>query len=122
MSKFTAGNSRAAKLSNEQVLEMRSLYTTEGWTQGTLARKFGVSVNTVGAIVRGETRQNVPMPVRPEDIVKSLQRLEESQGAKVLDKLRQDVAAVPELRASRNLKKLTDPKGAEKFGVTDKGD
>lgn len=71
-------NPRAAKLSNEQVFEMRSLYNTGEWSQGALARRFGVAINTVGGIVRGETRQAVPMPVNGTD--KALDELAINKG------------------------------------------
>ena len=56
---FSKGNTRAAKLSNEDVLKLREEYS-QGASQGSLARKYGLSVGQVGRIVRGESRQVVP--------------------------------------------------------------
>lgn len=78
MPKFTLGNIRSAKLSNEQVYEMRNLYA-EGATQAYLSRTFGVSVNTVGRIVRGESRQGVPLVMVKEDHEEAQKRLMEFQ-------------------------------------------
>jgi DNA-binding transcriptional regulator LsrR (DeoR family) len=55
--KFTRGHRRAAKLTPEQVLEIRRLYSEEGWTQSRLSLTFGMSVGQIGRIVRGEQWQ-----------------------------------------------------------------
>jgi transcriptional regulator with XRE-family HTH domain len=47
-------NQNTAKLTVEQVEEIRRLKEIEGWTNLTLARKFGVSERQISAIVRGE--------------------------------------------------------------------
>ncbi len=46
------------KLTPEQVREIRRLHAAENWTFTTLARQFGVSVQTISAIVRGESWKN----------------------------------------------------------------
>lgn len=68
MSKFHKGNIRARKLTASQVLEMRELYHEQAWTQSALARRYQVSVITVGRIVRGESWQSFAMPVNATDI------------------------------------------------------
>lgn len=60
MSKSQRGNTRAAKLTNAQVMEVRQRYA-EGETQGALCRAFGMSVVQIGRIVRGESRRNLPV-------------------------------------------------------------
>jgi hypothetical protein len=51
---FGKGNNRGAKLTGQQVLALRQLYA-DGATQGSLARRYGISVNQIGRIVRGES-------------------------------------------------------------------
>ncbi len=50
---FERKNSKAAKLTPEDVRAIRKYYA-EGATQGDLCRHFGVSVGQIGRIVRGE--------------------------------------------------------------------
>jgi uncharacterized protein YjcR len=73
---FSRGNRRGAKLSPGQVLELREAYAA-GETQGSLARKYGVSVGQVGRIVRGESWGEA----RQDDINASLARLKEALAA-----------------------------------------
>ena len=68
MPKFTLGHHRAAKLSPSQVLELRTLYAEQGWSQGRLARHFGLSVGQVGRIVRGESWQSYTRIPTDEEI------------------------------------------------------
>lgn len=56
---FQRGNRKASRLTGEQVLEIRALYQMRGVTQGSLARKFQVSVNTIANIVNGLTWQSL---------------------------------------------------------------
>jgi hypothetical protein len=56
--KFTRGHRRSAKLTPGQVLEIRRLYSEEGWTQSRLSLTFGMSVGQIGRIVRGEQWQS----------------------------------------------------------------
>lgn len=53
---FKKGNSRAGKITPAEVFEMREAYAA-GDSQGTLARRFQLSVGQVGRIVRGESWQ-----------------------------------------------------------------
>ena len=88
MSKFSPHNTKGAKISNDQVLELRQLYHEEGWTQAQLARKYQVNVNTVGRIVRGESRQQVPMATEsPEDIRKRLVALQDQTNQAAVNRL-----------------------------------
>ena len=90
MTKFQLGHRRSSKLSPDQVLEIRRLYSELNWSQGRLAREFGMSVGQIGRIVRGEhwqeytqipTEQEIehqlvvgPKP-DPEELKASLERL-----------------------------------------------
>lgn len=69
--KFTKGHRQAGKLNGEQVLRIRELYGA-GYSQGSLARTFQVTIGTIGRIVRGESWQgiaNAPEPlVNPPDL------------------------------------------------------
>jgi len=95
---FTKHNRKASKLTAEQVLEIRALYTMRGVTQPMLARQFGVSGTTISNIVNGVTWQGVveemngpvlnhPPPrgaaVQPtdEEIARSVARLREKLNA-----------------------------------------
>lgn len=84
MSAFTQQNSKASKLSASEVVEIRRLYL-EGMTQGALCREFGVSIVTIGRIVRGETWQRLPVAEKPL----SEGEMKESQ-ARVLAMLAED--------------------------------
>lgn len=59
---FPMGNSKAGKLTRTQVIDIRVKYHQEEWSQGRLARYFGVTIGTIGRIVRGETWQTVQHP------------------------------------------------------------
>ena len=49
---------RTKRLSDAQVIEIRHLHS-EGYTQGSIAKHFGVSIGTIGRIVRYEVHQRV---------------------------------------------------------------
>ena len=120
MSKFSRGNTRAAKLSNEDVFEMRRLYQDEGWTQAQLSRHFGVVVNTVGRIVRGESRQRVEMPADPSAIAARLMDLQNRQD--VVSRLSADIANHPDTKARKvqeELDQFADPNAKAKYGLDD---
>lgn len=57
--RFGMGNSRASTLNELDVVEIREKYWQQGFTQGALARLKGVTVGTIGRVVRGETWQHV---------------------------------------------------------------
>jgi hypothetical protein len=48
-----------AKLTADDVRDIRRLYATGGWSQDTLARMYGVTQQAIGAVVRGETWKHV---------------------------------------------------------------
>jgi len=50
------------KLTDEQVLEMRTLYATGDYKQGILAKQFGISFQTASRILRGEERVKIEGP------------------------------------------------------------
>lgn len=60
MTLMQKANKKAAKLTVEQVAEIRRLYG-EGYTQGSICRHFGVTIGTIGRIVRGESWAEAPM-------------------------------------------------------------
>lgn len=68
MSKFSRSNTRAAKLTADQVLEMRRLYHDERWSQGRLAQRYGISSCQVGRIVRGESWQQYGGTVSDDEL------------------------------------------------------
>lgn len=61
MPSFNRGNLKSAKLTPEQVYDIRQKYT-EGWTQAALARLYQVTTGTIGRIVRGEAWQQFANP------------------------------------------------------------
>lgn len=63
--KFRQGNVQGKKLTPSKVYEMRQRFFEQGWTQGALAREYGVSVGQVGRITRGESWQQYQMPEDP---------------------------------------------------------
>lgn len=113
MSKFRQHNTRAARLTPEEVYQIRQEYEA-GTTQGELCRKYGVSVGTIGRIVRGETWNQFQGPravqtydlPRPSDseIQESERRLRESleptsqRSEEVLAKLAEAVKRTPEVQ------------------------
>lgn len=82
MSKFGIHNSKSAKLSPSQVLELRQRYR-DGWTQGALARLYQISVGQVGRICRGESWQGYQNPAAEPtetEIEASMRRVAHEQG------------------------------------------
>jgi hypothetical protein len=63
MSAFQRHNRTAAKLTGEQVVEIRERYAFERVTQAQLSREYGVSLNTIANIVNGLSWQGVGMQV-----------------------------------------------------------
>ena len=57
--RFQGRNTRAARLTAGQVVEIRQRYAA-GESQGMLSRVFEVSLGQIGRIVRGESWQHVP--------------------------------------------------------------
>lgn len=84
MSKMRKYNTRSAKLSNSQVIEIRQHYA-DGWSQGRLAREFDMSVVQIGRIVRGESHRGLKsfksereLRLEAENLVIDPQELRES--------------------------------------------
>lgn len=81
MALFHRNNTRSAKVSATQVLEMRQLYA-EGWTQGKLSREYRLSIGQVGRIVRNESwnqlletpKSKVELARESEELFKKLQK------------------------------------------------
>ena len=71
---FNRGHSAAAKLTAQQVLEIRQHYNA-GWTQGRLSREYRVSIGQIGRIVRGEAWQQYRQEVHPDEIEDSIARI-----------------------------------------------
>lgn len=115
MGKFNRGNSKAAKLNAEKVHEILEKYNSQGYTQARLCREYGVGVNTIGRIVRGESWQSVPTPAREptqDEINASM--------ARILQLLNVDAAKLPiakEIAADKALDLLLDPERAKAYGA-----
>lgn len=58
---FQRRNTRSAKLTSTQVLEIRQRYA-DGETQASLCRAFGMAIGQIGRIVRGESWAHLPTP------------------------------------------------------------
>jgi plasmid maintenance system antidote protein VapI len=100
MTKFTQGNARAAKLSNEDVMDMRQKFFDEGWSQAKLARHYQVHINTVGRIVRGESRQRVPMMTEtPEVISNRVWELQQQINREAEEKLKSAMLKDPAIKS-----------------------
>jgi transcriptional regulator with XRE-family HTH domain len=126
MSKFVLNNSRASKLTNEQVFELRRLYNHEGWSQRALGEHFNLSVNHVGRLVRGESRRAVPMALPKEDhtaVQRRLTELQEQQGAIAAERIIREAQRIydTEIKPAKELDELVNPSAVKKFGVI-KGD
>lgn len=118
MSKFRRFNTKSATLTPDQVYAIRQEYEN-GATQGELCRKYGVSINTIGRIVRGETWtqfqgprtehiHNKP-PVSDEEVQASEQRLRAAleptsqRSEEVLAKLAEAARKAPDSQLSEFL-------------------
>lgn len=114
MTEFQYKNSRAAKLTPGQVLEMRRLYA-DGYSQGRLAREYQVSLNQVGRIVRGEVWQSLPSHgLSEKDAKESLQKfLADNPDLSATEKMQQAIAESPD--------RLLDGIGKETKGEPDAG-
>lgn len=64
MTRFVRGNSKAAKLTNEQVFEILDKYWNHDQSQASLSREYGVVPETIGRICRGDSRKNIPTPTK----------------------------------------------------------
>ena len=82
---FSRRNTKAAKLSLSQVQDIREAYA-QGATQSALCRHYGVTVGTIGRIVRGETwvGQARPGEGTQAEIDESMARFAKMIGAETL--------------------------------------
>ncbi len=91
--KFLKGNkSQAKKLDAKMVRDIRELYGRSDATQGQLARDYGVSVITIGRIVRHESWQDIPdrdpppsAQPSPDEIAKRALGIQSSMNQKLGD-------------------------------------
>lgn len=126
MTQFRTGNTRAGKVTGEQVLDIRSKYA-EGWSQGRLARHFALSVGQIGRIVRGEAWQELggdaprgrwqagQSPAMDEAAAQSAQKMAQQLEAAQSAARREALAAVPPetlQRSERKLEELIEGSGA----------
>jgi D-alanyl-D-alanine carboxypeptidase len=76
-------NNHAAKLTRAEVREIREKYKDRTWTQGSLARSYGVSVVQIGRIVRGESwgdmLEAAPAPPNMAELLPELMRIQEER-------------------------------------------
>jgi hypothetical protein len=80
MAKFQGRNSRAAKLTQAQVEEIRRRYSAGEASQGQLAREYFMSVVQIGRIVRNESWiQAAAAAPREADMDALLERLMNTQ-------------------------------------------
>lgn len=96
---FQRGNRKASKLTGEQVLEIRELYAQPGISQPMLARKFGVSKNTIADIVNGVSWQNVAYqtvvsrpPINRQTPTAAMMPTDEELAHKLQERLEQPVS------------------------------
>jgi hypothetical protein len=66
--KFSQGNTRAAKLTGMQVMEIREKYAAGTHTQGALSREYLVSISTIRNIVHGVTWQQLAGVLSDEEL------------------------------------------------------
>jgi hypothetical protein len=64
---FQRGNNKAAKLTGEQVIEIRERYATErGLSQPMLCQQYDVSKNTIAGILNGSTWRHLLRGAEPQ--------------------------------------------------------
>jgi hypothetical protein len=96
MTAFQRHNKRAAKLTGEQVNEIRERYAFERVTQAQLCREYGVSLNTIGNIVNGVTWQGLEQPPRRRLGHRYIVEPSESDAQASMERLKAQLAAMPE--------------------------
>lgn len=117
---FSVGNNKAAKLTGEQVIEIRERYATErGLSQPMLAREYGVSVNTIGKVLNGTSwqwllRGQEPQVYRPPIAARGpeLPSVEEMH-ARMRARLEAEVVELPEPRIFKGLSLYDSPPPTE---------
>lgn len=111
MSQFKAGNNKAMKISDSDVVNLKKDYMA-GMTQSMLCAKYNISIGQVGRIVRGESRRAVQIVASEVDLMQSANRLmalqeemekrknfdkaaEEEQPPSALDRMRKEINKQP---------------------------
>ena len=119
MAKFRNKHESASqKLTDVEVVEIRRRYAEEGLSQGELGREYDVTIQTIGRIVRGESRTKLKLPERmltSEEI--NAQAAE--MFARVQARMQAEAATVPiakEKRADIQLNQLLSDR-ARAYGV-----
>jgi hypothetical protein len=116
--KFPQKNNRAAKLAPTDVLSIRRKYESGAWSQGQLARDYGVSLNTIGKIVRYEAWHDLVPPASAEGLAEMAQRmLKVQESTDALSRVEQAIAEKDPLGptfAAEALKELS-PGAAQLF-------
>ncbi len=87
--KLQLRNKRAAKLTAQDVRDIRARYAEGSVTQGQLARDYGISAIQIGRIVRWESWADVPQEMGREDLTALGQRLLQEQ--ELQDRLTREV-------------------------------
>lgn len=75
---FNVGHKRAAKLTGEEVIRIRERYA-RGETQRALAAEYGVSKETVGRVVRGETWAELINPAADSGAVGTVRQVSQEE-------------------------------------------
>lgn len=122
MTKFSRHNTRSAKLTAAQVLELRQKYAA-GMSQSELSREFQVTIGTIGRIVRGESWQNFQRITPPAELTdRAMQSQERMRAMLAADELTpgvarfaEEAAKLPGAVAARELDEFINPKAAEKY-------
>jgi len=112
MGKFSQNN---LKLTNGDVYAIREKYATGNYSYGRLAREYGVVSETIGRIVRQETRNRVAVPIEKVDVEEMAERFRQLQMK--LNSEAQKLPIAKEIAASKQLDSLLDPDRAAKFGA-----
>lgn len=107
--RFQPRNSRSIKISNEQVFEILDKYFNQNYTQGRLAREYGVNKETIGRYIRRESRTQVPMPAN-EDPMAILQRAYALQESLKLGN-------APVVKAEKEINRFMDVKRGAAYGA-----
>ena len=108
--RFEPGNTKATQVTDAQVYEIKDKYLNQGYTQGRLAREYGLSINTIGRYVRGESRQKVTPPA-PTLTSEELQAIAENAL-----RIQEELTRKP-VRVDKDLGKFLDNDRAAEYGV-----
>ena len=116
---FTQNNQRAAKLTGEQVVEIRERYALEGVSQAQLSREFQVTIGTIRNILNGTTWQNITagtgLPKRPRNAPQKA--LTEDEAREAMERLSQ---IKPETQRQERMRDAqAEALAKEAFGIRD---